>query len=90
MVHLGEKPLIPFSSENQRHITFLNAQYKWFTFCLLLPMDFYLDKHGLLESAQEGVRTKCSKTMDNQLIDKVVWQGRWSAKRSVEALLGSL
>ena len=59
-----------FSSKNQRPITCLNTQYKWFTLHLLCPMDLHLDKHGLLESEQRGCRTKCSGTMDNLLIDK--------------------
>ena len=58
-----------FPSENQRPITCLNTQYKWFTLRLLRPMDLHLDKHRLLESEQRGARTKCSGTMDN-LIDK--------------------
>ena len=48
----GKSRLLPkpgeFSSQNQRPITCLNNQYKWFTSCLLPPMDKHLEEHDLL------------------------------------------
>ena len=46
----GKTTLIPkpgvVSSDNQRPITCLNTVYKWFTACLLRPMDQHLDVYG--------------------------------------------
>ena len=41
-----------FSSDNQRPTTCLNTIYKWFTACLLVPMDKHLEEHGLMEAEQ--------------------------------------
>ena len=45
----GKSSLIPnegeFLSENQRPITCLNNMYKWFTSCLLVPMDQHLEHY---------------------------------------------
>ena len=46
-------------------------------------MDFHFDKHGLLESEQRGVRTKCSKTMKNLMIGKMVCQDSRNPKRNI-------
>ena len=52
----GKTNLIPkpgeLFSQNQRPITCLNTQYKWFTTCLLPPMDEHLETHNLLEEEQ--------------------------------------
>jgi len=46
----GKTSLIPkageFSNENQRQITCLNTIFKWFTPCLLKPVDKHLNKNG--------------------------------------------
>ena len=72
----GKTKLTPkpgqFSSENQRPITRLNNMYKWFTSCLLKPMDQHLDDRELMEGQQRGTKTGCSGTMDNLLIDRMV------------------
>ena len=52
-----------FSSENQRPVTCLNNMYKWFTSCLLKPMDQHLDDHELMQGQQRGAKTGCSGTM---------------------------
>ena len=48
----GRTSLIPkpgeFSSENQGPITCLNTVYKWFTSCLLQPVNSHLD-YDLME-----------------------------------------
>ena len=61
-----------FTSENQRPITCLNTLYKWFTSCLLKPINQHLDRHPLMETEQRGAKSKCSGTTDNLLIDRMV------------------
>ena len=72
----GKSSLIPkpgeFSSENQRPITCLNTGYKWFTSCVLDPMDYHLDYYDLVEMQQRGAKAKCSGTTDNLMIDRMV------------------
>ena len=63
-----------FSSDNQRPITCPNTVYKWFTACLLVPMDKHLEEHGLMEAEKRGAKKGCSGTMDNLLIVKMVTQ----------------
>ena len=48
-----------FTSDNQRPITCLNTIYKWYTSCLLAPIDKHLNYYGLIEGAQGG----CSRWM---------------------------
>ena len=83
----GKTSLIPkpgdFSSNNQRPITCLNTVYKWFTACLLVPMDEHLEEHGLMEAEQRGAKKGCSGTMDNLLIDKMVTQDCHHGKRNL-------
>ena len=63
----GKTTLLPnpgeLTSDNQRPITCLNTMYKWFTSCLLGPMN---------NGAQRGARAGCSGTIDNLLIDRTV------------------
>ena len=72
----GKTSLIPkegeFLSENQGPITCLNNMYKWFTSCLLAPMDQHLDYYGLMEGQQRGAKSGCFGTMDNLLTDRAV------------------
>ena len=72
----GKTSLIPkpgaFTSDNQRPITCLNTVYKWFTSCLLEPIDDHLGQYNLMELEQRGARKGCSGTMDNLLIDRMV------------------
>ena len=83
----GKTSLIPkpreFSSDNQRPITCLNTVYKWFTACLLVPVDNHLEEHGLMEAEQRGAKNGCSGTMDNLLIDKMVTQDCQHGKRNL-------
>ena len=83
----GKTSLIPkpgeFSSNNQRPITCLNTVYKWFTACLLVPMDEHMEEHGLMEAEQRGAKKGCSGTMDNLLIDKMVTQDCHRGKRNL-------
>ena len=83
----GKTNLIPkpgeLSSQNQRPITCLNTQYKWFTTCLLSPMDEHLETHNLLEEEQRGARTKCSGTMDNLMIDRMVCRDSRNGSRNL-------
>ena len=72
-----------FSSENQRPITCLNTIYKWFTSCILKPMDEHLDRYKLMEIEQRGARTGCSGTMDNLLIDRAVTTDSQRGKRNL-------
>ena len=71
----GRKTLIPkpgsFSSDKQRPITCLNTIYKWFTSCLLEPMNLHLDTYKLMEIEQRGPKVGCSGTMNNLLIDRM-------------------
>ena len=72
----GKTSLIPkegeFLIENQRPITRLNNMYKWFTSCLLAPVDQHLEHYGLIEGQQRGAKSGCFGTMDNLLIDRAV------------------
>ena len=56
----GKTSLIPkageFSSENQRPITCLNTIYKWFTSCLLKPVDKHVNGNGLMQGEQRGAK----------------------------------
>ena len=72
----GRTSLLPkpgdFTSENQRPITCLNTLYKWFTSCVLGPMNEHVDKYELMEKSQRGAKSKCSGTTDNLMIDRMV------------------
>ena len=74
----GKSSLIPkpgeFTSENQRPITCLNTIYKWFTSCLLKPVDKHLNRYGLMEGEQREAKENCSGTIDNLLVDSMVCQ----------------
>ena len=43
-----------FTSDNQRPLTSLNTLYKWFTSCLLGPINEHLETYGLMDGAQRG------------------------------------
>ena len=83
----GKTSLIPkegeFLSENQRPITCLNNMYKWFTSCLLAPMDQHLEHYGLMEGQQRGAKSGCFGTMDNLLIDRAVMLDCHRGKRNL-------
>ncbi|XP_068691351.1 uncharacterized protein [Montipora foliosa] len=83
----GKTTLIPkpgeFSSSNQRPITCLNTMYKWFTSCLLGPMDLHLNEYGLMEGEQRGAKSGCNGTVDNLLIDRMVTQDCDRGKRNL-------
>ena len=85
-LHLSTRQLIPkpgqFSSENRYPITYLNTIYKWFTSCLLKPMN-HLEKNRLMDREQRGTREKCSGTLDILLIDRMVCQDSQSGKRNL-------
>ena len=72
----GKATLLPqhgeFTSDNQRPITRLNTLYKWFTSCLLGPVNEHLETYCLMDGAQRGARAGCSGTIDNLLIDRTV------------------
>ena len=72
----GKTRLIPkqgdVASENQRPITCLNTSYKWFTSCVLGPLDQHLKVYDLMEKQQRGAKAGCSGTTDNLLIDRTV------------------
>ena len=72
-----------FLSENQRPITCLNNMYKWFTSCLLAPMDQHLEHYGLMEGQQRGAKSGCFGTMDNLLIDRAVMLDCQRGKRNL-------
>ena len=48
-----------FTSENQRPITCLNTSYKWFTSCVLGPMDKHPKVYDLMEKQQRGAKAGC-------------------------------
>ncbi|PFX22610.1 putative RNA-directed DNA polymerase from transposon BS [Stylophora pistillata] len=72
----GKISLVPkpgeFSSDNQRPITCLNTIYKWYTSCLLVPIEKHLNHYELIEGAQGSARARCSETVDNLRIDRMV------------------
>lgn len=57
--------------------------YKWFTSCLLVPVDAHLDQYSLMEREQRGARKGCSGTMDNLLIDRMVTQDCHRRRRNL-------
>ena len=61
-----------FLSKNQRPVTCLNNMYKWFTSCLLAPMNQHLEHYGLMVGKKRGPKSECFGTMDNLLIDRAV------------------
>ena len=83
----GKSSLIPkpgeFTSANQRPITCLNTMYKWFSSCLLKPVDQHLDTYGLMEGEQRGAKENCSGTMDNLLVDRMVCQDSQRGRRNL-------
>ena len=82
----GRTSLIPkpgeFSSENQRPITCLTV-YKWFTSCLLEPVNSHLEDYDLMEGEDRGTKEKCSGTTDNLLIDRMVCQDSQRGRRNI-------
>ena len=72
-----------FSSQNQRPITCLNNQYKWFTSCLLPPMDKHLKEYDLLEGKERGAKPRCSGTTDNLLVDRMVCHDSRNSRKNV-------
>ena len=75
----GKTNLIPkpgeFKSENHRPMTCLNTQYKWYTSLILLGQtNRNLKEYGLMQSDQRGAKEKCSDTIGNLLIDRMVLQ----------------
>ena len=83
----GRTTLIPkpgsFTSDNQRPITCLNTIYKWFTSCLLKPMNHHLDTYKLMEIEQRGAKVGCSGTMNNLIIDRMVTEDCHRGKRNL-------
>ena len=57
--------------------------YKWFTSCLLAPMDQHLEHYGLMEGQQRGAKSGCFGTMDNLLIDRAVMLDCQRGKRKL-------
>ena len=86
----GKTKLIPkqgdFTSENQSPITCLNTSYKWFTLCMLGPMEQHLNVYDLMEKQQRGAKAAgCSGTTDNLLIDRTVTLDCHRHKRNLSA-----
>ena len=83
----GKKSLIPkegnFTSDNQRPITCLNTIYKWFTSCMLRPMDEHLNRYELMEKQQRGATEGCSGTTDNLHVDRMVTQDCHRGRRNL-------
>ena len=83
----GKTTLLPkpeeFCSANQRPITCLNTQYKWFISCLLQPINHHLERYNLMKAEQTGPKTNCSGTTDNLLIDRMVCQDSHNARRKL-------
>ena len=72
-----------FNSENHRPITCLNTAYKWFTSCLLKPVDHHLGRYGLMQGEQRGAKDNYCGTFDNLMIDRMVCQDSQRGKRNV-------
>ena len=83
----GKSCLIPkpgeFTSANQRPVICHNTFYKWFTSCVLRPMDGHLQELSLMENQQRVAKLRCSGTMDNLLIDRAVTQYSRRGKRNI-------
>ena len=86
----GKTSLIPkpgaFSSDNTRPVTCLNTICKWYTSCLLGPMDEHLKRYGLMQGHQRGAKEGCCGTGDNLLIDRTVCQDSQRGKRNWHGL----
>ena len=57
--------------------------HKWFSSCLLKPVDQHLDTHGLMEGEQRGAKENCSGRMDNLLVDRMVCQDSQRGRRNL-------
>ena len=57
---------------NQRPLTCLNTQYKWFTSVILFHLNQHLYNNQLMQIDQRGAKAKCSGTVDNLLIDDMI------------------
>ena len=53
-----------FTSDSQKPITCLKTLYKWFTSCLLGPINEHLETYGLMDGAQKDARSGCSGIID--------------------------
>lgn len=53
-------------------ITCLNTEFQLFTSCILISIEKHLELKELMEDQQRGARKKCSRTVDNLLIDRMV------------------
>ena len=72
-----------FTSDNQRAITCHNTIYKWFTSCLLEPVNHHLDTYKLMETEQRGAKVGCSGTVNDLLIDRMVTEDCHRGKRNL-------
>ena len=72
-----------FSSQNQRPITCLNTLHKWYTACLMAPINDHLTEYNLMESQQRGAKSGRSGTMVNLLIDRMVIQDCVRGRRNI-------
>ena len=84
----GKTTLIPkpgeFRSDNQRPITCLNNLHKWYTSCLLAQANQHIEAYALLlQCEQRGARGNCSGTVDNLLIDRMVYEDAQRGKRNL-------
>ena len=59
------------------------SKYKWFTSCLLPPMDKHLEEYDLLEGEQRGAKPRCSGTTDNLLVDRMVCHDSRNSRKNV-------
>ena len=76
-------------SDNQRPFTCLNNVYKWFTSCLLDPIDTHLNQYDFMELEQRGAKKGCGGTIDNLLIDRMVLQDCPRRKRNKDVKIKS-
>ena len=67
----SEKRRIHKRKSMPNHV-FEHTLYKWFTLCVLGPVNEYLDRYNLMEDQQQGAKAGRSGTTDNLLIDRMV------------------
>lgn len=83
----GKPTLIPkpgeFSSQKQTSITCLSTLYKWFTACLMGPLNDHLTAYNLMERHQRGAKSECKGTMDNLLVDRMALQDCVQGRRNI-------
>ena len=70
-------------ANNTRPITCTNNIYKWFSSVLLYLFNDHIKRHNLMQMDQRGAKSECSGTLQNLLIDNMVFNDAHDHKRNL-------